>query len=86
MTKDETNGDRKISDEEFRCLQMLYAHDLQAEPPPVKLGVREDVLRRLEARGLIERASGPILPLEMKRVNYRLTAAGVAAYLVNSRK
>ncbi len=80
MTSDDT-GNRGLSEEELQCLRMLYDHHLQSEPPPVVSGVSEATLHRLEARGFVKRITEPMLPLEMKRVKYCLTAAGIAACL-----
>lgn len=83
-TDDKGSGD--FSEEELRCLHVLFDHHLQSEPPPVSPEVSEATLHRLEARGLVKRITEPMLPLEMKRVNYCLTAAGAAAFLAAQKK
>lgn len=66
--------DSPMSDERIlRCLACLADGLVHAELPAA---CPESVLRDLLDRGLVETVPGPWLPLEMKRIHYRLTPRG----------
>lgn len=62
---------QELNRAEQDCLKLI------AKPQPGELpACAEPILQRLVSSGLVERTATILLPLEMRRYSYRLTAAG----------
>ena len=60
----------------YECLEYISHHRVQTSNLTYHPGCNTQIVQNLESLGLIERAYDPLLPLEMARMYYRLTASG----------